>query len=246
MALRGARGEQLFGHGDRLSGMTYPSPAPSPALPVWPHCCHGTTPEDPVGCRGIHVPGHTSCLAHLADTDRDAYLASLAPGADIDHRGTPFTEELLNRLLGALRDPATGHPRLGAARFTSATFQGGAWFGLATFQGDAEFGSATFERAAWFPLATFKREARFPSATFQRAAWFGSATFEGAAWFPSATFEDAAAFESATFEGDARFGSVTFQSGAWFPSATFRGDARFEQAVLSSRQVSGRWCAPGG
>ncbi|MFI9549548.1 hypothetical protein ACIHAR_37545 [Streptomyces sp. NPDC052016] len=30
------------------------------------------------------------CLDHLSDTDRDAYLASLAPGADIDHRGTCF------------------------------------------------------------------------------------------------------------------------------------------------------------
>lgn len=29
---------------------------------------------DPIGCRGIHVPGHTACLAHVADADRDAYL----------------------------------------------------------------------------------------------------------------------------------------------------------------------------
>ncbi|MFD7409341.1 hypothetical protein ACFV7R_43465 [Streptomyces sp. NPDC059866] len=38
-----------------------------------------------------HFTGHTACLAHLDDTDRDAYLTSLTPGAEIDHRGTPFT-----------------------------------------------------------------------------------------------------------------------------------------------------------
>jgi hypothetical protein len=59
--------------------------------PTWPHCAHGADPAaDPVGCRGIHVPGHTACLAHLADADRDAYLAALTPGANIDHRGTTF------------------------------------------------------------------------------------------------------------------------------------------------------------
>jgi hypothetical protein len=65
---------------------------------------------DPVGCRGAAVPGQTACLAHLADAERDAYLSSLTAGADIDHSGTIFTEPLLNALLDALRDPATGSP----------------------------------------------------------------------------------------------------------------------------------------
>ncbi|MFJ8540805.1 pentapeptide repeat-containing protein, partial [Streptomyces sp. NPDC093586] len=105
-----------------------------PGAPDWPYCAHGADPAtDPLGCRGIHVPGHTECLAHLADTDRDAYLAGLAPGADIDHRGTPFTEPLLNALLNALRDSATGNPRFGLAGFESATFQGTAEFGSVTF-----------------------------------------------------------------------------------------------------------------
>lgn len=57
--------------------------------PTWPHCAHGAGPAvDPAGCRGIHVPGRTACLAHLADADRDDHLAGLTPGASIDHRGT--------------------------------------------------------------------------------------------------------------------------------------------------------------
>ncbi|WP_445527775.1 pentapeptide repeat-containing protein [Streptomyces cyslabdanicus] len=121
------------------------SPPPVPGAPSWPYCAHGADPATgPVGCRGIHVPGHTACLAHLADIDRDAYLADLTPGTDIDHRGTTFTEPLLDALLDALRDPATGHPRLGNAGFDSATFQDAAGFHSATFEGHARFDSATF------------------------------------------------------------------------------------------------------
>ncbi|MGW0795956.1 pentapeptide repeat-containing protein [Streptomyces sp. NPDC002692] len=217
---------------------------PHPAAPSWPHCAHGADPAtDPVGCRGIHVPGHTACLAHLADTDRDAYLAGLTPGASIDHRGTTFTDALLTAVLDALCDPSTGSPRLGNAQFVSATFKGNARFGSATFEGnarfesatfkgDARFMSATFEGDAWFESATFKGDAWFQSATFKRYARFGSATFEGDAWFESATFKGFTGFGSATFEGDARFESATFKRFTGFGSATFEGDARFESATF--------------
>ncbi|MES5824893.1 pentapeptide repeat-containing protein [Streptomyces sp. RG80] len=222
--------------------------------PTWPHCAHGADPAvDPVGCRGIHVPGHTACLAHLTDDDRDAYLAALTPGASIDHRGTTFTESLLNALLNSLRDPSTGHPDLGEAVFESATFEDAARFESATFNGAARFESATFERFVWFESATFKGAAVFGSATFEgdarfrsatfSGAGFGSATFKGAArfesatferfvWFDSATFEDAARFGSATFKGDAGFGDATFKSAAMFESASFEDAARFESATF--------------
>ncbi|MGW1189254.1 pentapeptide repeat-containing protein [Streptomyces sp. NPDC002559] len=213
--------------------MSHPSSDPSLTPPDWPHCGHGTTPEDPVGCRGIHAPGRTACLAHLADPDRDTYLASLAPGTDIDHRGTPFTEPLLDALLNSLRDPATRHPRLGNARFWSATFTGDAGFESATFTGNAAFDSATFERAAKFESATFERAARFESATFTGDAGFESATFTGNAAFGSATFERAAKFESATFTGNARFWSATFTGDAGFGFTTFTGDAGFGSATFT-------------
>ncbi|MFD5570393.1 pentapeptide repeat-containing protein, partial [Streptomyces cadmiisoli] len=160
--------------------------------PTWPHCAHGADPAaNPVGCRGIHVPGHTACLAHLADADRDVYLAGLAPGPSIDHRGTTFTDSLLTALLTALRDPTTGNARIGTAQFESAIFEGAAGFESAIFEGGAGFESATFKDAAWFGSATFKDAAWFESATFKDAAWFESATFKGDAGFDSATFVDA-------------------------------------------------------
>ncbi|MER8009634.1 pentapeptide repeat-containing protein [Streptomyces sp. NPDC094149] len=203
-----------------------------PAAPPWPYCQEGATAQDPVGCRGIHVPGHTVCLAHLIDTERDAYLAGLTAGASLDHRGTTFTESLLDALLNALRDPATGNCRLGDAGFGSATFEGDAWFGSATFEGDAGFGSATFEGAAGFGSATFKRNAWFRSAIFSGDAGFESATFEGDAGFESAGFEGAALFRSAGFKGAALFGSATFEGDAWFGSATFEGAAGFGSATF--------------
>jgi len=75
--------------------MPHLSPSTSPTPPEWPHCGHGNSPDDSVGCRGIHIPGYTACLAHLSAAGRDAYLAGLAPGSDIDHRGVPFTEPLV-------------------------------------------------------------------------------------------------------------------------------------------------------
>ncbi|MCG3043347.1 pentapeptide repeat-containing protein [Streptomyces sp. S1A] len=235
--------------------MSAPSPH-TPEAPLWPHCAHGADPAtDPVGCPGVHVPGHTACLAHLADADRDAYLAGLTPGADIDHRGTSFTGPLLNALLDAFRDPATGHPRLGQARFDSAIFQGdtwwfgsavfqsGAWFESATFggdvlfesvafEGDVWFGSATFQGVALFESATFGGGAGFGSAIFQRDAWFESATFRGPAWFGSATFRSVALFNLVIFQSDAGFKSATFESGAWFGSATFGGGVGFESVTF--------------
>lgn len=187
--------------------------------------------NDPVGCRGIHAPGHTACLAHLADADRDGYLADLTPGAAIDHRGTSFTEPLLDALLDALLDSATGHPRIGEARFESATFRGDARFVRATFQGHAWFDSATFQGLAWFDSATFQGLARFESATFQGYAHFDSAIFQGYAGFRSATFRDLAWFDSASFQGTTKFVSATFEHLAQFFSATFQ-DAFFVRATF--------------
>ncbi|MEW1794692.1 pentapeptide repeat-containing protein [Streptomyces niveus] len=223
--------------------MAHPSPAPPPTQPEWPHCGHGTTPEDQVGCRGIHVPGHTVCLAHLADADRDAYLAGLTPGADIDHRGTPFSEPLLDALLDAFLDPATGHPRLGEARFDSATFQSDARFVRATFEGNVWFDSATFQDLASFDSATFQGLAQFESASFQGAAHFNwvsfqgyagfrAATFQGYAWFDSATFQRITKFASATFEHLAQFDSTTFQDDVFFVRATFQGTGQFGSAAF--------------
>lgn len=156
---------------------------PPSLAPTWPHCGQGADPTtDPVGCQGIHVPGHTACLAHVSDADRARYLTGLTQGTDIDHRGTPFTESLLQSLLRCLRDPTTGKPHIGTASFEGATFTGDVFRG-ATFSRVASFDGATFTGNAWFGAAIFTGEAVFFGAAFCINAGFHEATFAGEVWF---------------------------------------------------------------
>lgn len=145
--------------------------------PAWPYCAHGADPAaDPIGCRGVPVPGHIACLAHLADADRHVHLTGLTPGASIDHRGTTFNESLFNALLNALRDPITEHPRLGNAEFRSATFEDDARFESATFQGRARLESRPSRAtlgSVMRPSRAQPGSSRRPSSLPQRAALDG-------------------------------------------------------------------------
>lgn len=211
--------------------------------PRWAHCGAGTGPDDPVGCCGIHVFGHVACLAHLAEPDRAAYLDGLSPGSDIDHRGTPFTRELLDLLLDAVRDPGTGLPRLGTAWFDEASFTGRVSFHRVTFTGKAgfcgaSFAHATFSRAVFsghadFEAAVFDDDARFYASVFNRAAEFHETAFHRDAWFEEAAFTGLADFRKATFAREARFGGASFSDTAMFMEAVFTGDARFEKAAFA-------------
>ncbi|MGR6998858.1 pentapeptide repeat-containing protein [Yinghuangia aomiensis] len=220
----------------------------SPVPPSWPHCGSGAGPADPVGCRGRRVDPHPQCLAHLTPADRAAHFAALAPGADVDHRGTTIDQLLLPALLTALDDSATGRPHLGGARFDGATFSDdavfdgatfirGARFNDVTFSGVAGFGDATFPRYAGFGNVTFAGYARFERATFSGGAGFGNVTFARDAGFEGATFASYAGFDSATFSADAGFDEVTFSSAAVFDGATFAGHVGFGGATFAASAV---------
>ncbi|ARQ70793.1 pentapeptide repeat-containing protein [Streptomyces marincola] len=214
-----------------------------PRLP-WPHCGHGTTADDRVGCRGVRIAGRAACLVHVDEAERAAYLGGLAPGADVDQRGTSFDSRLAGRLLAALRDPATGGPRLGTAQFQEASFAGNvqferavftgdAWFYGASFGGDAQFARAVFSGAAGFDQVTFVGRARFDQAAFTGEAGFHGATFAGEAGFERATFTGDAGFHGAAFTGEARFDQAVFGSDAGFYGAAFRGEAGFHRAEFA-------------
>ncbi|MET9895276.1 pentapeptide repeat-containing protein [Streptomyces sp. NPDC006465] len=172
-------------------------------------------------------------MAHLPERHRAAYLAGLSPGADLDHRGTPFTPELLGRLLDALRDPATGRPHLGTAEFTRAAFSGTANFSEATFSGAAYFNRATFSGAAYFMATTFSDEAWFSQVTFSDVVGFAEATFADVAGFNWATFSDLAGFSEATFSSAAELNGASFSDVAAFDGATFSDTAGFNRAAFA-------------
>jgi uncharacterized protein YjbI with pentapeptide repeats len=203
------------------------------------------TVQNPVGCRGIHVTGHTACLTHLDDITRAVYLSSLEPGADVDHRGTTFDERLLGRLLDALRDPATGQARLGRAQFQEAAFTGDACFDRAVFADTARFDRAAFAGTARFSRVAFAETAQFDQVTFSDTAWFdrvtfadtahfNEAAFAGTAEFVRTSFADAAGFGRATFAGNAEFGTAAFSGVAYFAWAVFAGAAGFSRVAFAA------------
>ncbi|MET9439974.1 pentapeptide repeat-containing protein, partial [Streptomyces sp. NPDC006610] len=203
-------------------------------------------PADPVGCRGIRVTGYTACLAHLNEADRRAHLATLSPGADIDHRGTPFTRELLDDLLAALHDPSTGKSTVGDAWLSEAEFTGTARFGDAEFVGPTRFDGAHFIGNAWFHRAGFADVAWFNRAAFSGEVWFDEARFTDAVWFHRATFAEAASFRGASCGATARFDEARFEKAPRLGPLVC-GDrvtldrAEFQQPVtleIAARQVS--------
>lgn len=199
----------------------------------WPKCGHGADPAvDPAGCQGRVVEPHSACLVHLEADDRSDYLAGLAPGADLYHQGTPFTEHLLKDLMDAVRDPSTRHPRIGIARFDGATFTGIASFESATFAGEASFHRATFTGLAWFHRATFDSTAWFPRATFGHTAWFREVTFNAVAGFHQVTFTGITWFLGATFAKDAWFGNSSFETASQLGPLACEGALDLESAVF--------------
>ncbi|RLL68608.1 pentapeptide repeat-containing protein [Streptomyces sp. Z26] len=178
-----------------------------------PYCGQGATPYALAGCQGTPVGGHPACLAHLDEADRAAYLAALTPGADLDHRGTPFTQALLDRLLAAVHDDAERRPRTGAASFAGAVFAG-----------DVDFRGTAFTGAADFDDATFTGRADLHGTWFGAAAHFTDARFGGAADLAGAAFHGEAHL-GARFGGDAHFGGAQFGARVRFDRARF-GAAR--------------------
>ena len=191
----------------------------------WPTC-------DEDGCIGIRLASTSKCLAHASDEERSATLKQLGEHGEIDARGVPITQALLEQILAAAPHDADNHPVLTAPRFERATFQGDAIFDWVTFQGRANFRRAAFQGDAGFDWTAFKEDADFVGATFEGWALFQWAAFQGDAAFFGATVRGTAIFEGVPFQGYAWFSNATFQRDADFDGATFKGDASFGGATF--------------
>ncbi|MFF6954743.1 SAV_2336 N-terminal domain-related protein [Streptomyces iakyrus] len=228
---------------------------PTGPVPSWVRCGTGATADDPAGCTGIQLPGYEKCLAHVSESKRAAFLATLAPGASVDFSGTTFTPELLNEVVSAVRDTEGGRVHLGRAIFNWAVLPGvtlqqahfvEASFEGATFGGRALFDEAVFESDATFEHATFLSSALFSGARFERGASFDHATFfddvdmgglatEGEATYQHATFRGHATFEAAAFGGPLSFDYATFQGRSFFTRAVFGRRVAFKFATFQRR-----------
>jgi uncharacterized protein YjbI with pentapeptide repeats len=211
--------------------------------PDWPVCANGH-------CIGVRVSNDT-CLTHLDENERAAFLEKLHPGSDIDLRGTQISEVLLKRLLAALTDDKA-RPRVGQALFEGARFNGQAWFMQVHFSGPARFQQAQFDLDANFGSVRFGDQAVFMGARFDGSASFVSAQFDAEAlflgtqfnskilsrrsfWRAGTTFYDHGAFfTEAQFRRYADFGHARFSGPAGFDHAEFEGETDFKETQFGS------------
>jgi uncharacterized protein YjbI with pentapeptide repeats len=201
--------------------------------PDWPTCVHGD------GCEGVRWGQGEVCLAHLDEPALNAALAALRSGSDIDLRGTPLTQDLLDRVLHALTpDGENTVPNIGTARFRGAQFSGDAGFDGVQFTGDAGFDGVQFSGNARFNWAQFSGDAGFRGAQFS-GVQFSGAQFSGDAEFSGAQFSGNAWFDRTQFSVYAGFGGAQFSGDAWFDGAQFRGNAWFDGV-----RFEGFWVGP--
>ncbi|WP_079406523.1 pentapeptide repeat-containing protein [Streptomyces sp. 3211] len=202
----------------------------------WPTCARVAEEPEPLVCIGIRLPGHERCLAHLGDEEQREYLATLAPGAPLDFRGTTFDNGLLPRLLTALGPRGRGPLRVGPAAFDRAyfvddwnradiEFSGRATFVRAVFGGRAGFSGATFGGPVSLDGAVFQYAADFEMSRFHRAATFRRARFRGSVGFKEAVFLDDVSFGRAVLEASADLFAVQVAGSADFTGASFGGVA---------------------
>ncbi|WP_329460770.1 pentapeptide repeat-containing protein [Streptomyces sp. NBC_01497] len=148
-------------------------------------------------------------------------------------------------MLEALRDPTSGHPSFGPARFDGASFTGSARFDGAVFTDTVSFDGATFTHAASFAGTVFASLAAFNQTAFAFAAWFdravftgaaafGSASFAGAANFRGAAFADAVQFPGAIFNRDVSFAGARFENAPWLGPLVCGGTVGLDSAVFEA------------
>jgi uncharacterized protein YjbI with pentapeptide repeats len=177
----------------------------------WPTC----GAEAP-GCTGVQLASFGRCWAHLSPDELRQALSSLAPGKNLDLRGTTLDGSLLGQILSAFRDPHSGELLIGDASLDNARINGKASFQGSVFSGNARFLGAEFSGEANFCGAEFKADAWFNDAKFKDYVDFGNAKFSLTS-FKDVEFDNAAQFEDVIFESRTEFNRAKFRLNANFP-----------------------------
>ncbi|MFJ2160133.1 pentapeptide repeat-containing protein [Streptomyces sp. NPDC087856] len=196
------------------------------------------------------MSGYSTCLAHLNESERDAYLAGLTSGADVDHRGTTLTAPLLQALFQALQNPTSGRPTFGVTRFDEAVFTDTTFLSKAKFTSVTIFKRAIFNGSIFFVESSFTEDTIFSEAKFNDSCIFTETEFTAGAFFGEVQFKKGAIFLQAAFNGAARFEKAVFSAHAGFSEAHFSGDVNFSgtrfaedlsfsEAVFKSNSVIG-------
>jgi hypothetical protein len=162
----------------------------------WTRCGKILGPKKP-RCEGIRVTGARYCWEHLEPDQRSDALEALAPGKDLDLRGTAVRADVLAEILDRLRERPGDSIRIGEARCERAIFVD-----------EVSFANVTFSRAVSFKYARFTGGVAFTKAAFADNADFSACIFGGNTVFADAEFGGTASFDSAQF-GLVRLSAIT-------------------------------------
>ena len=199
----------------------------------WPTC-----DAEGSNCTGVQVGPYGRCWPHLSSEELRQALRSLAPGENLDLRGTTLDGQLLDQILAAYRQPHSRKLVIGYASLEKAEIEGEAHFGDAVFNGQATFFDAKFSDKADFWGAEFNAYAGFNGAEFiyadfERATFtrgpisFKDVTF-GSGEFGHTVFEGRTEFQRAKFLQNAHFQSVRTTKDAYFHQMEFHGLSSFQ------------------
>lgn len=206
----------------------------------WAQCGDGATAADPAGCIGIRLPGRHGCLAHVSASEQSEYIRDLSPGSAVDLRGTTFANRLLARVLGKLRDPLTGHVRMGAAVFDRARFTD-EWSTVgAEFEGRVSFDRAVFDTPASFETSRFRGTASFGRTVFRHGCAFDGSTFDRGVCFSRVDFGGTAGFTDTLFARDLDMAWAELWQRTLMSRMRVRGTANFASTVFHGRSTWSR------
>jgi hypothetical protein len=183
-------------------------------------------------CGGAAIAEGSVCLAHLGESELTTELQRVRTRRRLDARGVRIGEDLLDRIIAAVRLVESGKPVPWTGMFTKAQFPEGASFQGAALGGGTTFEGVTFGDRTTFEGATLEARTGFEGATFEAESVFDHAMFGDQTTFIGAIFKRWTTFEGATFGIRTSFLKVTFAAGTAFDGATFGEAINFYGAIF--------------
>ena len=198
------------------------------------------------GCKLLAEGGSDLCILHQP-TPKDVERFKTALYAQLDEQGPEdernsrswFEGYVFPRAVVAGTRDERSHFHIAlplgmdCANFRGATFQSGADFAGAKFEGSADFNGSSFEEGACFTSAEFPGVANFGGAAFSKGALFRLVHFDWIADFSRARFEGGADFTGGEFKEDVSFCGAKFAEGAYFHGRRFAGTTNFNGASFA-------------
>ncbi|MFI6288238.1 pentapeptide repeat-containing protein [Streptomyces sp. NPDC051018] len=173
------------------------------------------------------------CPGHLTEDRLTDWLATLAPGADLDLRECRLSAEVFPRIRAAVRDE-DGVPRIGQFQFQGGTVTGRADLSGVRFSGKVFLGRATFDAFADFAGARFGADVHAPFLTAPGGIDLGGTEVGGTLYLDDGTF-GYLSLANGRYHGPVRLRGAEIEGGLGFYGATVYANADLSAMRITER-----------